>query len=76
MGRITHPSAGSGVVSLGIPLGVAVLRPLLGEVLAVIKLVVISTLPGTALVGSQTLKERAFRLLRWLGTGPNHPAGC
>lgn len=31
------------------------------------------TVLGTALFGSETLSERAFRLLRWLGNRPEPP---
>jgi hypothetical protein len=61
------------VVSIGTPLGAAVLRPLLGEVVTAVELVVILTVLGTALFGNQTLSERAFRLLRWLGNRPEPP---
>jgi hypothetical protein len=46
--------------------------PLPGEVLANIELVVKLTVADTALCGSETLSERAFRLLRWPGTGQSH----
>lgn len=72
-GRVPWRSVGTGVVSVGTPLGAAVLRPLLGEVMTAVELVVILTVLGTALFGSQTLSERAFRLLRWLGNRPEPP---
>jgi hypothetical protein len=54
-------SVGVGVASIGTPIGVALLHPLLGEVMAVIEFVVLLLIvPGTALFGSQTLSERAF----------------
>ena len=56
--------------SLGAPASIGLLHPMLGEVIAVIELVVLLTIVGTALFGSQTLSERAFRLLRWLGNRP------
>jgi hypothetical protein len=34
---------------------------------------VILTVLGTALFGSETLSERAFRLLRWMGNRPEPP---
>ena len=46
------------------------LHPVLGQVIAVSEAVVVLTIIGTALFGSQTLSERAFRLLRWLGNRP------
>ena len=67
-------TVGVGVASIGTPLGIAMLHPLLGEVMAVIEFVVfLLIVPGTALFGSQTLSERAFRLLRWLGNRPEPP---
>ena len=61
------------MVSVGTPLGISILHPLLGGVLAVVELVMILTVLSTALFGSQTLSERAFRLLRWLGNRPEPP---
>lgn len=46
---------------------------MLGEMMMVVEFVVILTVLGTALFGSQTLSERAFRLLRWLGNRPEPP---
>ena len=56
-----------GIVSLGAPVGIGVLHPLLGELIATVDVVVVLTIIGTALFGSQALSERAFRLLRWIG---------
>ena len=72
-GGVPWRSVGAGMVSAGAPLGVAVPHPLLGMVMAVIELAVILTVLGTALFGSQTLSERAFRLLRWFGNRPEPP---
>ena len=60
-------------MSIGTPLGAALVRPMLGEMMMVVEFVVILTVLGTALFGSQTLSERAFRLLRWLGNRPEPP---
>ena len=49
------------------------LHPLLGEVLTVVELATMLIVLGTALFGTQTLSERAFRLLRWLGNRPEPP---
>jgi hypothetical protein len=54
--------------------GIAMLHPLLGEVIAGIEIVVALTVIAVALFGSQALSERAFRLLRWLGNRPQPPA--
>jgi hypothetical protein len=56
--------------SLGAPVGIGMLHPMFGEVIAVIEVVVVLTIIATALFGSQTLSERAFRLLRWVGNRP------
>ena len=50
--RVPWRSAGTGVASLVTPVGIGVLHPLLGEVLAVIEVVVVLTIIGTALFGS------------------------
>jgi hypothetical protein len=72
--HVSWRSVGAGVASIGTPIGVAMLHPLLGEVMAVIEFVVLLLIvPGTALFGSQILSERAFRLLRWLGNRPEPP---
>lgn len=72
--QVSWRSVGAGVASIGTPLGVAMLHPLLGAVMAVIEFVVLLlVVPGTALFGSQILSERAFRLLRWLGNRPEPP---
>jgi hypothetical protein len=72
-GRVPWRSVGAGVVSIGTPLGAAALHPLLGEVMTAVELMVILTVLGTALFGSNTLSERAFRLLRWLRDRPEPP---
>jgi hypothetical protein len=48
-------------------------RLVVGEIIAVVEVVVALTITGTALFGSQALSERAFRLLRWLGNRPEPP---
>jgi hypothetical protein len=72
-GRAPWRSLGATAASVGAPLGTAILHPLLGEVMAVIELLAILTVVGTALYGSQALSERTFRLLRWLGNRPEPP---
>jgi hypothetical protein len=71
--RMPWQSMGVGVASLGIPVGIGVLHPGLGEALTVIEIVVVLTIIGTALFGNLSLSERAFRLLRWLGNRPEPP---
>jgi hypothetical protein len=63
----------AGAASLGTPIGLGILHPVLGEVLAVIEIVIVLTIIGTALFGNMVLRERAFRLLRWLGNRPEPP---
>ena len=63
-----------GAISLGIPLALGMLRPSLVEAVAVSELgVVLIVIITTALFGSRTLSERAFRLLRWFGNRPEPP---
>jgi len=52
-------------------MGIGMLHPLLGEVIAVAEIVVVLTVTAVALFGSQALSERAFRLLRWFGNRAN-----
>ena len=47
---------------------------MLGELIAVVGLAGALIVVGTALFGSQTLSERAFRLLRWTGNRPDPAA--
>jgi hypothetical protein len=71
--RVPWRAAGTGVASLVTPAGIGVLHPALGEVLVIIEVVVVLTVIGTALFATQTLSERAFRFLRWLGNRPEPP---
>jgi hypothetical protein len=59
--------------ALGTPCGIGVLHPVLGEAFAVIEVVVVLIIIGTALFGSPVLSERAFRLLGWIGNRPEPP---
>jgi hypothetical protein len=54
--------------------GIGMLHPLLGEVIAITEIVVALTVIAVALFGSKTLSERAFRLLRWFGNRREPPA--
>jgi hypothetical protein len=71
--RVPWRSAGAGAASLGTPVGIGMLHPMLGEVIAIIEIVVALTIIATALFGSHVLSERAFRLLRWFGNRPEPP---
>lgn len=66
-------SVGVGAASLGGPVGIAVLHPLVGMVTAGIELTVLLVVVFTALFGSEVLSERAFRLLRWFANRPSRP---
>ena len=62
------------IASLGTPVGIAILHPMLGEIIAAIEVMMVLTIIGTALFGSPALSERAFRLLRWIGNRPEPPS--
>jgi hypothetical protein len=64
---------GVSAASLGTPVGIGILHPMLGEVIAGIEVAAMLVIIGTALFGSSALSERAFRLLRWLGNRPEPP---
>jgi hypothetical protein len=55
--------------------GIGMLHPLFGEVIAITEIVVVLTVIVVAQFGSEALSERAFRLLRWFGnrTEPSTP---
>ena len=72
--RVPWRPAVASVASLGTPVGIGMLDPLLGEVIAITEIVVALTVIAVALFGSQALSERAFRLLRWFGNRPEPPA--
>jgi hypothetical protein len=54
-------------------MGIGLLNPVLGEVIAITEIVVALTVIAVALFGSQALSERAFRLLRWFSNRPEPP---
>ncbi len=66
-------SVAASAAALGTPAGIGVLHPLLGEIVAIIELVMALTIIGAALFGSPDLSDRAFRLLRWIGNRPEPP---
>ena len=72
--RVPWRSAAASVTALGTPAGICVLHPMLGEIVAIIELVVALTIIGTALFGSPDLSDRTFRLLRWIGNRPEPSA--
>ncbi|NUS04823.1 MAG: hypothetical protein HOV97_19945 [Nonomuraea sp.] len=59
---------------LGGPVGAGHLDRVLGHVLAVSEVGVLLLIVLAALVGSRTVSERAFRLLRWAADRPEPPA--
>jgi hypothetical protein len=72
--RVPWRSVAASVTGLATPVGIGVLHPMLGEIVAIVELAVALTIIGTALFGSPDLSERAFRLLRWIGNRPEPPA--
>jgi len=56
-----------GVTTLGPPVGLAMLQPVLAAFVVVSEVLIIVMIAGTALFGSPELSNRAFRLLRWIG---------
>ena len=71
--RVPWRPAGA-VASLGAPVGIGMLHPMLGEVIGIIYVVVMLTIIVTALFGSQALVERTYRLLRWFANRPEPPS--
>jgi len=71
--RVPWRSVGAGITTLGTPAGIGVLHPVVGEVIAIVEVVVVLAIIGTILFGSLALSERAFRLLRWIGNRPEPP---
>jgi hypothetical protein len=72
--RMPWRPAVAGTASLGASLGMGILHPLLGEVIAIAETAAVLTVFAVALFGSKVLSERAFRLLRWLGNRPEQSA--
>jgi len=48
------------VASLGTPVGIAILHPMLGEAIAAIEVMMVLTIIGTALFGSPALSAMAL----------------
>lgn len=65
--RLPWRSAVGGAASLGTPVGIGLLTPLLGEPIFGIEIVVALTVIAVALFGSQTPQRTRVRLLRWFG---------
>jgi hypothetical protein len=71
--RMPWRPVGAGATTVGTPVVLGMLHPLLGEAIAGIEVVVVLTIIATALFGSRALSERAFRLLRWFGNHSEPP---
>jgi hypothetical protein len=71
--RVPWRPASAATASLAALVGIGMLHPMLGEVMAVVEVVAVLTIIATALFGSGVLSERAFRLLRWFGDRPEPP---
>lgn len=71
--RVPWRTTGIGLTSLGAPVGIGVADPVLSKVAIAIELAIALAVIGTALFGSQSLSERAFRLLRWIANRPEPP---
>lgn len=72
--QVPWRSVAASVTALGTPTGIGMLHPMLGEIVAIIELMLVLTVIGTVLFGSTVLSDRAFRLLRWIGNRPEPPA--
>jgi hypothetical protein len=55
---------------LGSAVGIGMLHPPLGGVMAITEIVVVLTVIAIALFGNKALSQRAFRLLRRFGNRP------
>jgi hypothetical protein len=68
------------MITFGVPGGIGVLNPLLGEIVGIVELLaavaVTITIMSAALFGKPDLSDRAFRLLRWIRSQPEPPARC
>lgn len=72
--RLSWRTTAVSVGSVGSPICIGMLHPLLGELVAAIEVMVILGTIATALFGSEILSERAFRLLRWISNRPEPPS--
>lgn len=63
----------AGVSAVGVPVVGEVLHPLLGEIVTIAELLLALTIVAMALFGGQDARERAYRLLRWIGNRPEPP---
>jgi len=64
----------AGMTTVGVPVVGEVMHPLLGEIVTIAELLLALTIVVMALFGSPDARERAYRLLRWIGNRPEPPA--
>lgn len=72
--RLSWRTKAVSVGSVGSPICIGILHPLVGELVAAIEVMAILAILGTALFGSEILSERAFRLLRWIANRSEPPS--
>jgi hypothetical protein len=63
----------AGVATMGIPVMGEVLHPVLCAIVIIVELLLVLTIVVMALFGGPDARERAFRLLRWIGNRPEPP---
>jgi hypothetical protein len=68
---------GLSVGVMGVPAAVWLANPAIGTVMWIVEALVVLTVAASALFGSKTVSDRAFRLLRWVADRPEHegPSG-
>jgi hypothetical protein len=71
---MSRPSVTASVITLGFPNSIGALNPLLGEIAAIIELLVVLAIVSAVLSRKTDLNDRAFRLLRWICNRPEPPA--
>jgi hypothetical protein len=65
---------GLGISAIGAPSAASYFHPVLGLLLAASEIATIVTVVASALFGTSTISERAFRLLRWFADRPEPPS--
>jgi hypothetical protein len=63
----------AGVTTVGVPVVGEVIHPLLGDIVTIAELLLTLTIAAMALFGRPDARERAYRLLRWIGNRPEPP---
>lgn len=72
--RTLRRQLGLGASAIGAPTFMCFVDPTLGLILTVSELAAILIVLATALFGTPTFSDRAFRVLRWLADRPEHAA--